>query len=306
MFQLSVLGIAVSVVIFLFRSYELFDSNSQVTSVQQWKELIDKPGFFYQAMFLTGMVQAAFLIPGWLMLKAGKINSFLMLQALNMLVVAQPLIFYGWMASGSPEELNRRIKNVPRGFPAGEINLPVSEYRSHELYDYGMFRNVGSFYARRPLLNSSFTSPTKLTAYLQFLSDTALVESLSGYPAVNFGDSIVSGKTLVVHSRSNTSTDISVSVFSPDEIRCNLTNTESGMFWVFQNNYPGWTAKVDGRPETIQTVNHCFMGVPLRPGAHEVIFSFRPRWLLPATVFSITGLLLCSWLLFRPLKRSDD
>jgi len=41
--------------------------------------------------------------------------------------------------------------------------------------------------------------------------------------------------------------------------------------------YPGWRVAVDGQPSTVITVGGMYRGVELPPGAHQVIWSYRPR-----------------------------
>jgi hypothetical protein len=41
--------------------------------------------------------------------------------------------------------------------------------------------------------------------------------------------------------------------------------------------YPGWTAKVDGRPVTIWRADVMFRAVALPPGPHSVVFTYAPR-----------------------------
>lgn len=56
------------------------------------------------------------------------------------------------------------------------------------------------------------------------------------------------------------------------------TNSD-GNEWliVSQNNLPGWTAKVDGNPAKLCTLNSVFMAVPVSAGEHEVELKYDVR-----------------------------
>jgi uncharacterized membrane protein YfhO len=55
---------------------------------------------------------------------------------------------------------------------------------------------------------------------------------------------------------------------------------------------PGWEAHVDGVATPIVRVNAILRGVPLTPGAHEIVFAYRPRGLALGAALSFTGLVL--------------
>ena len=217
--------------------------------------------------------------------------------------MAQPLVFAGWVSSGSPANLNSSIRSAPKGFPVRDLQLPVQFYRPFEKSDYGIFSNVGSFYAKRPLYNRSFTSPTTLTSYYHFVEDSALLRSLENASTVNFGDGLIRDSTLLAYSNKTAASKIEIKEFSPGSLRTRVTTDSSGILWIFQNNYPGWKAEADGRSQMIETVNHSFMGIKLTPGSHEVHFYYSPAWLRPAFAGSIAGLLLSLLCIIRPLPR---
>ncbi|MBI5584423.1 MAG: YfhO family protein [Deltaproteobacteria bacterium] len=69
-------------------------------------------------------------------------------------------------------------------------------------------------------------------------------------------------------------------------------------------DYPGWRARVDGRPEKIYRANHAFRAVPLDPGIHEVRFDYQPGsfyWGLGISLVTLGGVILGGlFLLLRP------
>ncbi len=56
-------------------------------------------------------------------------------------------------------------------------------------------------------------------------------------------------------------------------------------------NYPGWTATISDRPTPIYTAYYLLRAVPLDAGSHRVVFTYRPGWLLPALLLSLSSLL---------------
>ena len=46
--------------------------------------------------------------------------------------------------------------------------------------------------------------------------------------------------------------------------------------WMMTNVYPGWVARVDGKPVKIFKANQAFRAIPVEAGTHEVVWSFEP------------------------------
>ncbi len=55
-----------------------------------------------------------------------------------------------------------------------------------------------------------------------------------------------------------------------------LTATGPGTLVVSEVAYPGWQARVDGRPADMVAIEGLLRGVPLPDGPHQVVLSFRP------------------------------
>ncbi len=74
------------------------------------------------------------------------------------------------------------------------------------------------------------------------------------------------------------------------EIRISVSPTVAGYLVLTDSNYPGWSAHVDGEERPILLANYFYRAVPVRPGDHEVVFTYRSRpfelgrWISAATL----------------------
>lgn len=71
-----------------------------------------------------------------------------------------------------------------------------------------------------------------------------------------------------------------------------VSTQTGGLLVLAYADYPGWTATVDGQPTRILRVNGAFQAVEVPAGAQRVRLEYRPAWLLPGAVISVTALLL--------------
>jgi hypothetical protein len=71
----------------------------------------------------------------------------------------------------------------------------------------------------------------------------------------------------------------------------NLVVSQPGYLVLAYTHYPGWSATVDGRPTEILRANYAFMALPIGPGEHRVIVSYRPISLAVGAVVSGLSLL---------------
>jgi hypothetical protein len=61
-------------------------------------------------------------------------------------------------------------------------------------------------------------------------------------------------------------------------------------------HYPGWKARVDGRPAALERVDYLLRGVPLAPGTHRIEFRYEPLswrigWIISALALAVLGAL---------------
>jgi hypothetical protein len=70
--------------------------------------------------------------------------------------------------------------------------------------------------------------------------------------------------------------------------------TEGSAFFVASDTwFDGWTATIDGVQAPVWIVNGCVRGVHVeKAGLHEIVFSFRPRALIPGAATTMAGILV--------------
>lgn len=61
------------------------------------------------------------------------------------------------------------------------------------------------------------------------------------------------------------------------EIRITVVPAAPGYLVLTDSRYPGWRALVDGEERPILLANYFYRAVPVRPGDHEVVFTYRSR-----------------------------
>jgi len=72
-----------------------------------------------------------------------------------------------------------------------------------------------------------------------------------------------------------------------------------GLLVFTENNYNGWEAELDGEATTIFYTDHAFRGINAPPGAHKVIFRYRPKTITGGFLLCLAGLILISFVAFK-------
>jgi hypothetical protein len=70
---------------------------------------------------------------------------------------------------------------------------------------------------------------------------------------------------------------VEVELYEPDRVRLRARSAGGGLCVLADVDYPGWTAKVDGRPAKIFRTNGAMRGVLVPAGEHVVEYRFRSR-----------------------------
>jgi hypothetical protein len=96
-----------------------------------------------------------------------------------------------------------------------------------------------------------------------------------------------------------------------------VTAQQNAMLLLADEMYPGWSATIDGRPETIYRADYLFRAVFVPAGQHTVEFVYQPRSFrlgMLITLLATAGAVGTLWWLafgsslswpFRLLRRSD-
>jgi hypothetical protein len=87
---------------------------------------------------------------------------------------------------------------------------------------------------------------------------------------------ITSDQDMLMDQGNGTYRPADVSVYQPDRVVINTRGEKPGWLVLSDRFYPGWEARVDGRPTEIYRANVIARAVKLGPGNHIVEFDFRP------------------------------
>jgi Bacterial membrane protein YfhO len=82
---------------------------------------------------------------------------------------------------------------------------------------------------------------------------------------------------------------VNITKYLSSRVSINVAMSCEGMLVLSDNYYPGWEARVDGRPVEIHEVDAALRGVVVPQGAHEVTFRFRPRTFFLGLALTLTG-----------------
>jgi hypothetical protein len=90
---------------------------------------------------------------------------------------------------------------------------------------------------------------------------------------------------------------------SPNRLVVEAEVSQSALLVLGEVWYPGWKATVDGIEKPIFRVNGVQRGVYLDPGAHQVVWTYRPASLRWGAMASLSGLALCVLILLHTRTR---
>jgi membrane protein YfhO len=84
--------------------------------------------------------------------------------------------------------------------------------------------------------------------------------------------------------------DLTIRSMTSDTIMLRARASSSAVLVLTDAYYPGWKATLDGVTVRIYPVYWGLRGVLVPKGEHEVVFSYRPAWLMPVAIVSVITL----------------
>lgn len=99
-----------------------------------------------------------------------------------------------------------------------------------------------------------------------------------------------------------TATKVHIDDYSATRVRASLDAPSAGMLLFSELQYPGWEARLDGRPASLLPADLSFYALPVGPGRHRVEFRFRSKPLIYG--LAIAGLTACLSMLLLALPRT--
>jgi len=94
-----------------------------------------------------------------------------------------------------------------------------------------------------------------------------------------------------------------VTRYADEEIRVRISSDRDGYLVLSEIYYPGWRARVDGKPTPILRGNYLFRVVPVKKGEHEVLLYFVSWPFRLGLLISLLTSLCCLWGLRAGPKR---
>jgi Bacterial membrane protein YfhO len=92
--------------------------------------------------------------------------------------------------------------------------------------------------------------------------------------------------------------------YEPERVRIAARTTRRALVILSDVWYPGWQAKVDGRPASIERVDYLLRGVAVGPGTHRIEFAYRPAsWRIGWVLTLLTALALAGAVVLRRRRR---
>lgn len=109
----------------------------------------------------------------------------------------------------------------------------------------------------------------------------------------DFGETVVIEGTSAVLRREKKQTE-KVHLLSLTPNRMEAQVETSGGFLVFLDSfYPGWEAKDNGKQTKIYRANYLFKSIAMEPGAHHVVFEFKPAAFILGKKLTLFTLIFC-------------
>ncbi|MBR4803150.1 MAG: YfhO family protein, partial [Bacteroidales bacterium] len=189
------------------------------------------------------------------------------------------------------------------GFPVPDsLSYSRKLIEKHQLH--ALWTNVGMFVKE---VEYESYNPFQLYCHKRMLrpydeADSALVLPIAFFPTTVIYDTLphfLSPDTAFTEraegrfGETSHNAELEISTFEPGKVVISTQTTEPRPLVLCQNIYKGWTASIDGKSATLETLNYTMLSVSVPAGKHEVVFEYRRPELKWLFVMQIIGTVLC-------------
>src|SRR5205085_2181828 len=77
-----------------------------------------------------------------------------------------------------------------------------------------------------------------------------------------------------------------------DSLKLRVSLKQDGNVFIAQNQFPGWRATVNGRPQEILTANHSFQAVALKAGNYDIELGYEPAFYTLSMILSAAAFVI--------------
>lgn len=264
-------------------------------------------------VFINGLIQiffiAAFLFWAGRYTRHKKIFSLLWIA--NLVIMAQLILPITFVSRTSPREINALIHASPKGFPTADLEKSIGENSSDALDHFDKIA-LSYFYNKKIGISLINNSPAFLDEQNQFLQTGMLYSYVSSKPVAYIADTVVQLKDSNILNlattcnfafadgipgiKSNCSDDDTAFIkkISANRFEIETQTSSPSLLVLTQSYHHHWKAWIDNKQAMIYKTNISFMGTPLPPGKHTVVFQFSPSNTIKAlwVMFAMIALLI--------------
>lgn len=237
---------------------------------------------FGQRMLAHGCYQLLLLLGVFLFLRTRYAKTQLfapifLLIVLGEIFLAVNLNFSFTVGAGfNPHELYAKLDLQPKGFPIPDNGALI--YEQNDLNP-----SVSPLYHNTNILTKTVSWDGFNSFKLRRFEDFKDNQPKAFSAALN---------NPLVHGSLPT-TSVEISSFTPNQIQIDVNASAADSITLLQTYFPGWKAKVDGKPVPIELVNDVLQRVPVPAGSSTVVFEYSNSRAKTAVLLSLgSGLVL--------------
>lgn len=178
--------------------------------------------------------------------------------------------------------------------PISELAARNAITRETTIENIEVYKHIAML-PRARLVPTLETTPTTDALFARMLED-------SFNPAASAITEFAPSKSPLASSASTAGTAI-IREHTPQRVVIECDAASDAVLVLADTFYPGWRATIDGTPEAIFPVYHCFRGVTVPSGKHTIEFLYRPASVNIGLIVSAAALAISSAIALLVLRR---